>query len=256
MLSTGRALYFFIPRLNIDLSKAVESLGIAAPTRIQREAFFPILRGDNFRGIAPTGEGKTYAYLVPLLQRASDEKYTNFASLIVVPTRELLRQVTASLVGLDPLVKVEMIDSDTTSFDKLNSATFLVAQISALQHILHKRPEILSNLRTLVLDEADAYRGKKTLEIFARLIKPGTQVLTFQATGDKHDSFSLAPISLTHVKARASGSTLHDKLSVVRRIVEEEISDQPKHKVLIFVRNGREAEIVSRDLRTSCMHRK
>ena len=71
---------------------ALEKRGIAAPTEIQT-AFIPAARaGENLIGEAPTGTGKTLAYLLPILERV-DPAVRTTQVLILAPTHELVMQI-------------------------------------------------------------------------------------------------------------------------------------------------------------------
>ena len=58
--------HFNLPK---SLDKALNELGIINPTPIQQKSFNVILSGRDMMGIAQTGTGKTYAYLLPLLKQ-------------------------------------------------------------------------------------------------------------------------------------------------------------------------------------------
>ncbi|ROI07544.1 DEAD/DEAH box helicase [Kaistella haifensis] len=64
------------------------------PTPIQEKSLKPILSGRDVMGIAQTGTGKTLAYLLPILKTWKYNKTGNPTVLILVPTRELVVQVT------------------------------------------------------------------------------------------------------------------------------------------------------------------
>ena len=54
--------------LGRQLQNAVDDLRIDKPTPIQTEAYPVILSGKDVVGIAQTGTGKTFAYLIPILR--------------------------------------------------------------------------------------------------------------------------------------------------------------------------------------------
>ncbi|MFZ9417401.1 MAG: DEAD/DEAH box helicase, partial [Sediminibacterium sp.] len=54
--------------LNPSLSKAIEDLGFQYPTTIQHRVFPVVMSGRDVCGIAQTGTGKTFAYLLPCLR--------------------------------------------------------------------------------------------------------------------------------------------------------------------------------------------
>ncbi|MEG1456813.1 MAG: DEAD/DEAH box helicase [Comamonas sp.] len=51
-----------------SLAHAAQAHGLMAPTAIQTQAIPAILDGRDLLGCAPTGSGKTAAYVLPLLQ--------------------------------------------------------------------------------------------------------------------------------------------------------------------------------------------
>lgn len=63
----------------------------ARPTPIQSFVWSLLLGGRDVIGIAPTGSGKTLAYLLPAL--ALGTTATTFVALVLVPTRELAKQI-------------------------------------------------------------------------------------------------------------------------------------------------------------------
>ena len=81
-------------KLNKHLQAALSDLGLTEPTAIQTKVFSPIMAGKDVVGIAQTGTGKTYAFLLPSLQIWRFSKSTAPHVLIIVPTRELVAQIT------------------------------------------------------------------------------------------------------------------------------------------------------------------
>jgi len=83
--------------LNKSLLNALSDLGMETPTSIQAKSFSPIMSGKDIVGIAQTGTGKTFAYLLPTLRLWKFSKSGFPQVLIIVPTRELVAQVVAEL---------------------------------------------------------------------------------------------------------------------------------------------------------------
>ncbi|VAH94767.1 unnamed protein product [Triticum turgidum subsp. durum] len=85
--------------LDEQLKRALRKKGLTKTTPIQREAIPLILEGKDVVAKAKTGSGKTFAYLLPLLQEllklCKDGRIRKSApnALILVPTRELCQQV-------------------------------------------------------------------------------------------------------------------------------------------------------------------
>lgn len=92
--------------LGVDprLIRALNKKNINKPTPIQRVAIPLILEGKDVVARAKTGSGKTFSYLLPLLQKLfSDLPSKNNrapTAFILVPTRELCQQVINYLKGL------------------------------------------------------------------------------------------------------------------------------------------------------------
>ncbi len=72
--------------------KGIRAAGLSEPTAIQSKAIPTILQGNDLIGVAPSGSGKTGAYLIPILARLLDSS-TRLRCLILVPTRELAAYV-------------------------------------------------------------------------------------------------------------------------------------------------------------------
>jgi ATP-dependent RNA helicase RhlE len=88
--------------LNIidPLCRALAKEGYTAPTPIQVLAIPPLLMGKDLMGIAQTGTGKTAAFVLPILQRISEEHRSVQPgvprALVLAPTRELAAQIDQS----------------------------------------------------------------------------------------------------------------------------------------------------------------
>jgi len=92
--------------LNTPLRNAISDLGYIYPTPIQAKAYSVVMSGKDVIGVAQTGTGKTFAYLLPILHQLkySDQKKPRV--LIVVPTRELVLQVVKEIEKLTKYISV------------------------------------------------------------------------------------------------------------------------------------------------------
>lgn len=75
------------------LRKNIEELGFDGPTPIQMQSIPIILQKRDLLACAPTGSGKTFAYLIPLLTLLKTHRSKGFRAVIIAPTRELAQQV-------------------------------------------------------------------------------------------------------------------------------------------------------------------
>lgn len=95
--------------LGKSLLNALTDLNITEPTAIQAKTFAPIMAGKDVVGIAQTGTGKTFAYLLPSLRLWKFTKSPHPQILVVVPTRELVTQVVEAAQQLTKYMNVEVV---------------------------------------------------------------------------------------------------------------------------------------------------
>ena len=160
------------------------------PTRIQQLAIPVALAGQDLLALAQTGSGKTLAFGLPLLQ-GLDAASDRVQGLVLVPTRELATQVNAALqgvaeaLGLRTLTLCGGVPQEQQQAELALGPQLLVATPGRLRDLLAQRRLGLSNLRTLVLDEADRLLEmgflKEVQQILA-LLPARRQSLLFSAT--------------------------------------------------------------------------
>ena len=90
--------------LNTPLYNALDDLGFTEATPIQEQAFNVIASGKDVVGIAQTGTGKTFAYMLPILKNLKFSKQDTPRVLILVPTRELVVQVVEEIEKLSKYI--------------------------------------------------------------------------------------------------------------------------------------------------------
>lgn len=77
--------------LSGELLKVLTHLGYNKMSPVQNEAIPLLIKNESLLVKAPTGTGKTLAYLVPILNDLSDRNYPQ--AIIVLPTKVLVQQV-------------------------------------------------------------------------------------------------------------------------------------------------------------------
>ena len=92
-----------------SLQKALDQMGFVTPTPIQAKSFSVILSGRDMMGIAQTGTGKTFAYLLPILKQWKFQKTDTPRVVILVPTRELVVQVVEEINKLTEYMSVRAL---------------------------------------------------------------------------------------------------------------------------------------------------
>lgn len=165
------------------------------PYPIQKEAIPAILRRKDILGIAQTGSGKTASYVLPILQNLQGNtlsKNRHVKVLVLVPTRELASQVREVFHtfgnGLPQKIKSLAVFGGVSinpQMMALQGVNVLVATPGRLLELVSSNAVHLSEIDTLVLDEADKMLNlgfkDEMQQIFALLPKK-RQNLLFSAT--------------------------------------------------------------------------
>ena len=95
--------------LHDDLIAGVDAMNYLKATPIQEMAIPQILAGKDLIASAQTGTGKTAAYLIPLLDRISHADHDHTSTLVLVPTRELAKQIDEQVEGFGYFVNANSI---------------------------------------------------------------------------------------------------------------------------------------------------
>src|SRR5690554_2250068 len=95
--------------LNTPLYNALDDLGFTQPTPIEEQAFNVVASGKDVVGIAQTGTGNTFAYMLPILKNLKFSKQDNPRILVLVPTRELVVQVVEEIEKLAKYINVRVL---------------------------------------------------------------------------------------------------------------------------------------------------
>lgn len=147
--------------LNTALLNALTEKGYIHPTTIQQRVFSVVMSGRDVCGIAQTGTGKTFAYLLPLLRLWKFSKDKNPQILVIVPTRELAAQVVESVKELTTYMNVVAIPvyggvNINTQWKELQSgADVLVATPGRLYDLILNGAFKTRAIKKLVIDEMD-----------------------------------------------------------------------------------------------------
>ncbi|HES76193.1 MAG TPA: DEAD/DEAH box helicase, partial [bacterium] len=87
--------------INEQIVANLAALGLTKPTPVQAEAIPILLQGRDLIAKAPTGTGKTAAFLLPGMNRMVSEQKEGRGPrvLVLAPTRELAQQVTKAAIS-------------------------------------------------------------------------------------------------------------------------------------------------------------
>ena len=147
--------------LNTPLYNALDDLGFTVPTPIQAEAFNVVSSGKDMVGIAQTGTGKTFAYMLPILKNLKFSTQETPRILILVPTRELVVQVVEEIEKLAKYINVRVLgvyggtNIITQKQAIADGLDILVATPGRFYDLALSRVLQLKNIQRLVIDEVD-----------------------------------------------------------------------------------------------------
>ena len=178
-------------KINTPLKNALADLEYVNPTPIQKEAFPPIMSGKDIIGIAQTGTGKTFAYLLPILKQHKFSEKRPPSVLIIVPTRELVIQVVEEAKKLAKYISIRVAgvyggtNINTQKQLVYDGLDILVATPGRLLDLNLTGVLRLKNIQKLVIDEVDEMLNlgfRPQLLSVLEIIPEKRQSLMFSAT--------------------------------------------------------------------------
>jgi len=177
--------------LNTPLLSALDDLGYTNPTTIQRKVFSIVMSGRDVCGIAQTGTGKTFAYLLPCLRQWKFSKDKNPQILIIVPTRELVAQVVEAVKALSAYTSLICVgvyggmNINTQKLEVEKGLDVLVATPGRLYDLALNGAFKTKSIKQLVIDEVDEMLNlgfRTQLKNILDLLPAKRQNLLFSAT--------------------------------------------------------------------------
>ena len=245
--------------------RALAGTGIRQPFSIQTLVLPDAFAGLDILAESPTGSGKTLAFGLPLVERTAGAGKRP-AALVLVPTRELALQVAADLTPLAAAksLRVATVYGGTpiaAQITKARSAHVLVATPGRLYDLLERRAVSLSDVRVLVLDEADRMLDmgfKPQVDRILRSVPDNRQTMLFSATldGGVAELARAYTVTPSHVRAELPaeaqrGEVEHAFVAVtsedkLERLVEQLRAD--RGLALVFVRTKHGADKLARKL--------
>lgn len=255
----------FNPMIKTNLAAA----GFSRPTDIQFKAIPPVLRGEDVLAIAQTGTGKTAAFVIPVLEKLlkNKRKAEGIRCMVMVPTRELSRQITSVFntlgkgTGIKTLGLHGGVEQDPQISRLEKGVDVAVATPGRLFDLISQSYVDVSQLEILILDEADHMLDLGFIHDIRQLVKklPGNrQTLFFSATINaeiKKLAYSLVrnPIRIQispkdPVSKNVDHSVAFIEMDDKRFFLERLIKEHPESKILVFVRTKVRAERVNKAL--------
>ena len=249
--------------------KAIGELGFENPMPIQEQSIPVLLERDtDFVGLAQTGTGKTAAFGLPLLQKIDPSQRT-VQALILCPTRELCMQITKDLRNYAKYIPEILIvpvyggaSIELQFKDLAKKPQIIVATPGRLRDMIRRNRVDFSNVRTMILDEADEMLNmgfqEEVDDILEYMPKEGRHTMLFSATMPKEveailNKYMTDPVKVA-VGERNSGTAnvdhryymmaAKDRYSVLKRIIDY----TPSIYGIIFCRTKLETQEIADSL--------
>ncbi len=248
-----------------SVQKALNDLGLTTPTPIQEKSFSVIMSGRDMMGIAQTGTGKTFAYLLPLLKLYKFTPTETPKIVIIVPTRELVVQVVEEVEKLTKYMSVRTVgiyggvNINTQKTKVYQGIDLLVGTPGRIMDLALDNVIRFDETQKLVIDEFDemlnlGFRFQVT-SILA-MMKPKRQNILFSATMtdevdeilndffDFPEEVSLAPSgtpleNINQISYHVPN--FNTKINLLKRLLA---TDDTFERILVFVNNKKIADML------------
>ncbi|QCE43254.1 DEAD/DEAH box helicase [Psychroserpens sp. NJDZ02] len=249
--------------LNTPLYNAIDDLGFTQPTPIQAEAFNVVASGKDMVGIAQTGTGKTFAYMLPILKNLKFSKQENPRVLILVPTRELVVQVVDEIEKLAKYINTRVLgvyggtNINTQKQAVAQGQDIIVATPGRLYDLAVSRVLQLKSLERLVIDEVDVMldlgfrhqlinifdilpERRQNIMFSATMTDDVDELITDFFTAPQKVSIAISGTPLENIsQTKYSVPNYYTKLNLLVHLFQDA---ETYNKVLVFVSNKRMAD--------------
>jgi len=249
--------------LNKPLLSALDDMGFQHPTAIQQKVFSPIMAGKDVVGIAQTGTGKTFAFLLPIFRLWKFNKTPYAVMMVIVPTRELVAQVVGEIEKLTTYMNVVVkgvyggtnINTQKLAVDE--GLDIVVGTPGRLMDLLLDGVLKTKQIKTLIIDEVDEMLNlgfRTQLKNLFELLPLKRQNLMFSATMTEEVEGVIDMVTdyYTKIEAAPSGAPLENieqyiytpqnfntKANLLSLLLNEDVSMK---KVLVFVSTKKMAD--------------
>ncbi len=255
--------HFNLPK---SVQKAIDDLGFVTPTPIQEKSFSVIMSGRDMMGIAQTGTGKTFAYLLPLLKLYKFTPTDTPKIVILVPTRELVVQVVEEVEKLTKYMSVRTlgifggVNINTQKKAVYEGIDILVGTPGRVMDLALDSVIRFDDTQKLVIDEFDemlnlGFRVQLT-SILAMMTRNKRQNILFSATMtdevdailndffDFPEEVTLAPSGtpLENIQQYTYNvPNFNTKVNLLIHLLE---SDESMERILVFVNNKKISDLL------------
>jgi ATP-dependent RNA helicase RhlE len=252
--------------LSAALQQELAAAQFTQLTPIQERAIEPALQGKDVIGTAQTGTGKTLAFLIPVIELLKREASRQPSALVLLPTRELAMQVHEQYEQLRSrrLARAALIVGGLSEKAQIQAlrkgAGLIIATPGRLQDLIRRKLADLSQIKILVLDEADRMLDMGFLPAIQRIVAilpSNRQTLCFSATMEQSvanlvNDYMRSPVRIAlgsvlkpaaSVDLRAYEVRPHQKMEMLQQLLYEQ-----EGQTLVFARTKRGTERLAKEL--------
>ena len=243
-------------------------MGFTKPTPIQEKSFSAIMSGRDVMGIAQTGTGKTFAYLLPILKQWKFVATDTPRIVILVPTRELVVQIAAEVDKLTQYMSVRTlgvyggVNINSQKKSVYQGIDVLVGTPGRVMDLALDNVIRFDSLQKLVIDEFDEMLNlgfRTQITSILSMLKNKRQNILFSATmtdevDDMLEDYFNFPEEITLEKSGTPlekieqiGYNVPNFLTKVNLIVEL-LRNTELDRVLLFVNNKKTADLLAEKL--------
>lgn len=244
--------------LPLFLKEAITQQGWDQATPIQAAVIPKALEGTDILGGAPTGTGKSAAFLLPILTRLAKSKRNGVQVIILEPTRELALQVINvaekllanqdSLIAngseelKEPITCGTLIGGEDRIKQRENLPTLVAATPGRLGEFLKKEWLDAKTIEVLVIDEADRMLDmgfREEVNNIAQALENRQQTMLFSATLEGYGvrNFALNVLKEPFEIKIGDGSEEEKLPELLQSRAYYAASEQQKDKILLHLFN-------------------
>jgi ATP-dependent RNA helicase RhlE len=248
-----------------SIQKVLDELNYTIPTPIQQKSFSVIMSGRDMMGIAQTGTGKTFAYLLPLLKQYKFTHTNTPKIVILVPTRELVVQVVAEVEKLTKYMSINTlgiyggVNINTQKKQVYEGVDILVGTPGRVMDLALDAVIRFDDTQKLVIDEFDEMLNlgfRTQITAILAMLRNKRQNILFSATmTDEVDAILNDYFDFPEeVSLAASGTPLekiqqlsyhvpnfNTKVNLLKHLLN---TDSALSRILIFVNNKKIADML------------
>lgn len=258
--------------LKESIIEILSKLDISTPSLIQQKTIPEVLQNKNVVFESETGTGKTFAYLLPLVQNLENCKSNEDKIIILAPTYELASQIKLTASQVTSL-KASLFIGGTPIKRQIevlkDKPQIIIGNPSRILELIHLKKLKTSNVKALVLDEADRLVSVEIADETKKLISTipcDAQFIACTATLNQNTKHTLNGLfsnlieiilpkedilskKITHYALFAES---RDKISTLKSFI---LAENPE-KVLVFTSRADQVENIAQKLqykKVDCM---